>query len=105
MVDKERLDKYVEDKIHRYFFVAKNFTSKDMEYVDSYCKERYDNNRKVMILDLIRNKEENIILNMLNEKINFVYNDLLEKYNQINPKIEKEEKPKKKVWKGFSVEQ
>lgn len=103
MSEKENIKEYVEDKIIKYTFWAKNFNKEDMDYVDAYCKKVYDNNRKLMILDLIRYKEENIPLILLNNKINLIYEDL---HNRVSKLEIKKEEPKvevkKKVWKGFS---
>lgn len=95
----EKIKEYVESKIKRYTFIAKNFKQEDMNLVDDFCKMNYDNNRKIMILDLIRYKSENIPINLLNDKINFIYNDLLEKIDIKKEKIK--EKPKENKWKGF----
>jgi hypothetical protein len=102
-MEEKKLDKYVEEKIRKLVFVAKNFTLEDMEYVDTYCKERYDNNRKVMILDLIKYKEEQLPFILLNEKMNFLFNDLNKKLKMLEKKEEKEEEPKPRKWKGFAT--
>ncbi len=100
MNDKIKLDKYVENKIYRLNFVAKNFTKEDMDCVDSFCKARYDNNRKLMILDLIRYKEENIPLTILNDKLNLMYSELSSLIKISEPEV-KEEVKKKSVWGGL----
>ena len=71
-----------------------------MDYVDEFCKLNYDNNRKVMILDLIRYKEENMATILLNEKINVIYKELSNRIDDLTPKKEVKEK-KKVAWKGF----
>jgi len=98
--DEKTMKEYVEEKIERYTFHAKNFTKDDMRYVDEYCKKFYDNNRKLMILDLIRYKSENSAVILLDEKINFIYEDLYNRIQELKPR-EKKEEVKKREWKGF----
>ena len=93
------IQRYVEDKITKITLKAKNFSVEEMEAVDDYCKKIYDNNRKLMILDLIRYKEENLALNLLDDKLNFLFQEVQKLQGK------KEEPGKKKVsWKGFSGE-
>jgi len=94
MSEDKNIKEYVENKIVKITFKAKNFTQGEIDFVDEYCKARYDNNRKLMILDLIRYKEENVLFELLNEKINYLY-------DQINSKKEEPKKEKKVSWKGF----
>ena len=47
----EELKDYIEDRIRKYTFHAKNFSKEDMDFVDTFCKDCYDNNRKLMVLD------------------------------------------------------
>ena len=96
------INDYVENRIKKFWFVAKNFKKEDMDFVDEFCKEHYDNNRKVMILDLIRYKNENTPLMLLNEKINFIYQELNTQIQKLTSKEDKIEP--KKIWKGFSQE-
>jgi hypothetical protein len=100
MMSEENIDmkEYVEDKIIKYLFKAKNFSKEEMDFVDEYCKERYDNNRKLMLLDLIRYKEENLAFALLYERILQLEELILE-----NKKAKEEPEKKKKVsWKGLS---
>lgn len=97
----ERIDEFVEEKILKITFRAKNFSKEEMDTVDEYCKENYDNNRKLMVLDLIRYKEENIPIIILNDKINFLYEKLNIKIKSLEKEPDVSEKDKK-TWKGFS---
>lgn len=96
-MSEEKLKDYVENKIYTYMFKAKNFSKNDMDFVNTYCKERYDNNRKLMILDLIKYKEDNVLFNIVNEKINFIYERMLEYHREDN----EDEEPIKKGWAGL----
>ncbi len=98
----EDMNDYVESKIRKYNFFAKNFSKEDMNIVDTYCKDYYDNNRKLMIMDLIRYKEENIPITLLNDKINMVFETLSDKIKK--QEVKEEKKPKISKWKGFSKE-
>ena len=93
------IKEHVEGIIEKHTFRAKNFTINDMEYVDNFCKEFYDNNRKLMIMDLIRYKAENSAVLILDEKINFIYDELHNKIQEIKQKDNVV--PIKKEWKGF----
>lgn len=95
-----KLKDYVDSKIIKYTFYARDFTKTDIDFVNTFCKEFYNDDRKLMILDLIRYKADNMALNILNEKIDFIYNDLL---NRIDNKEHIEDK-KPNVFKGFSQE-
>lgn len=97
----DEIKEYVEKKIRTYWFEAKNFKKEEMDFVDTFCKENYDNNRRLMILDLIRYKEENLPILIFNDKINFIYKELHDRLSKLETKKE-ELKEQKKVWKGFS---
>jgi len=98
---KTEMAEYVEEQITRFLFKAKNFTIDELNYVDNFCKEFYDNNRKLMILDLIRYKTENSAVILLDEKINNLYDYFENKINNLKEENKIEDKENKKSWKGF----
>lgn len=94
---------YIEDKISKYMFKAKNFTKEEMDRVDEYCKLNYGNDRKKMILTLIHLVENHLIVNLLDEKINYISTELLNRIEELEKKISPNEKKSGKIsWKGFS---
>lgn len=98
---KNELAEHVEEKIIRYMFMAKNFTKDEMDFVDRYCKEMYGNNRKLMIMDLIRYKEENLPLVLINEKVDYLFQVINNKDSEDEQK--QEHKKVKGSWKGLVV--
>ena len=100
------LKKYVDEKITKYTFHAKNFDKEEMDRVDAYCKKYYGNDRKKMILTLITMVENNVLYNILNDKVELltqrVIDELDKVYKLVKPKEDKEDK--KSSWKGFSEE-
>jgi len=107
--DETKFKDYVDDKIRRYTFWAKNFTQKDMDLVDVYCKKYFGNDRRKMILSLIAFAENDVRVNLLDDKINLISEKFITEIEALSDRIkqvEKEEdKPKEKIsWKGFSKE-
>ena len=113
-IKNDKLKNFVEERILRYTFHAKNFSKEDMDRVDEYCKANFGNDRKKMILTLITMMEDNVNIKLLNDKINFVvdlcnqefekiYGVLLDKDEKKQDKINNinEEIEKKVSWKGF----
>ena len=92
------LKEYVESKIEKWTFKAKDFSIEELNVVDEYCKQNYGNNRKLMIMDLIRYKDENVAIFLLNDKINYLY----EEVQSLKGTENKVEEKKKYEWKGFS---
>lgn len=79
-------------------FHAKGFSIDEMKSVDEYCKKIYGNNRKLMIFDLIRYKDDNTAVTILNDKINFIYDDINKRLEAIEPSGKPVEKPKNTSW-------
>lgn len=101
------LKKYVDDKIMRYTFRAKNFDQVEMDRVDDYCKLHFGNDRKKMILTLISQAEGNLLYNMLNDKIDLLGANMVNQLDNIYKELDinnNKETPveKKSSWKGFS---
>jgi len=107
MSDNDKVMKeYVEDKIMKYTFHAKNFSKEDMERVDEYCKKHYGNDRKKMILTLITLVEDNIAIKILDDKMNLFASSVFTELDNINKQINQDNNKKEKVeskaaWKGF----
>lgn len=102
----EELKDYIEDRIRKYTFHAKNFSKEDMDFVDTFCKDCYDNNRKLMVLDLIKNKISKSEITILDDKLDyfakFMSINLETIFKALDELKEKEPEKKKKVpWKGF----
>ena len=103
---KTNIKDYVENKIGRFTFHAKNFDKDEMDRVDEYCKRYYGNDRKKMILTLITLVENNVLYNILNDKVellteNFI-RELEKVYKLVKPNKEQEEtEPSRVSWKGF----
>ena len=103
------LKEKIEEKIVKYTMYAKNFSKKEYWDIDKYCKENYDNNRRQMILDLIRYKNDDFKMKMLDDKIILIYNEFntrlekLEEYliNNLNQKEQPKEVKKRPRWEGF----
>ena len=106
MVKTEKLQDYVEDKIFKGYMVVGNLKLDEFKIIDEFCKEHYDDNRKRMLLDLIRDRQENISTILLDDKITLIYEFLinriehLEKLISINKEVEPTPK-EKPTWKGF----
>ena len=107
------LQSFVEDKIMRITFRAKNFSKEEMDRVDKYCKLHFGNDRKKMVLGLITMMENNTMIDTLNKRMDGITDaigqELNNIYNILNHKEDKKEEPdkeepkKKKVsWKGFT---
>ena len=103
------LKEKVESKIIKYTMYAKNFNKKEYWDTDKYCKEHYNDNRRQMILDLIRYKEEDFKIKMLDDKIILLYNDFDTRIRKIEDYLitvlkennQLTEEKKKPTWKGF----
>ena len=111
------LTEHVESKIIKTTLHIKNFSSDELKLIDTYCKKKYDNNRRQMILDLIRQDEHDIFHQIIDDKMMLIYDNLnkriesLEDFKTTINKVYKEahankikeaaQPPVKPTWKGF----
>ena len=108
--DEKSLKTFVEDKIMKITFRAKNFDAVEMNRVDNYCKLHFGDDRKKMILGLITMMENNSLISSLDGKINALSANVGEELNNIYKQLNELtiEDPKDKPtetnrvsWKGF----
>ena len=107
---KQKLQDYVEEKIFKNYMVIGNININEFKIIDDFCKEHYDDNRKRMLLDLIKDRQENISTILLDDKITLIYDTLLTRIEYLEKtlnilhedKIEPKQEIKKPTWKGFS---
>lgn len=104
--DKKEIKDYIESKILKYTFHAKNFTKEDMDKVDTYCKNGFGNDRKKMILTLITMVEDNVKIKLLNDKFELFATNVANEFDKVYKLVEeyklteKKSKPKK-GWVGL----
>ena len=107
MVNDDKLKKYVEEKIFKNYMIIGNITIDEFKDIDAYCKEYFNDNRKLMVTSLINYHKGDTTSRILDDKITLMYNNLLARIEKIESALGavlKEDEPKtneKPTWKGF----
>ena len=109
-LDKDkRLKTYVEGKIFKNYMVVGNLSITEFKTIDDYCKEKFNDSRKQMVLSLIKYQEGDTNTRILDDKITLIYNNLLARIERVESALgvflDKEKKPVEKAkssWKGFN---
>ena len=110
MVNDDKLKKYVEGKIFKNYMVIGNLSIDEFKEIDEYCKEYFNDNRKIMVSSLINYHKGDTTSRILDDKITLIYNNLLARIEKVESALglflEKEEPTKKEkpTWKGFKTE-
>jgi len=106
---KETLKSHVESKIFKGYMIIGNLTQEEFKVIDDYCKLNFEDNRRQMILNLLRYYDGDTAVKLLDDKLYLIYEELtsrievLEKILQAAVPKENDD-IKKPVWKGFKAE-
>lgn len=105
MSNENTLKKHVEGKIFKGYMVISNLSEEEFKFIDGYCKNNFSDNRKRMILSLLK-YNGGIALELLDDKLALIYEDLNARllkleFNDALETEELEEAAKKNTWKGF----
>jgi len=98
------LKSHVEGKIFKGYMIISNLSEEEFKLIDDYCKNNFEDNRRQMILNLIRYYDGDTAVRLLDDKLFLIYEDvnnrleILEKQSQ-QPVVDKPKEPI--VWKGF----
>ena len=110
---KGSLKKHVEGKIFqkKQYMIIGNLEPDEFTLIKRYCEDKYDGNRKLMILDLINYKNGETPLRIFDDKITLIYNEFSDRLIKMETAFgammnhsQQEEEPVKKTratWKGF----
>jgi len=104
---KETLKSHVEGKIFKGYMIIGNLKEEEFKLIDEYCKNNFEDNRRQMILNLIRYYDGDTSVRLLDDKLLLIYEDLsgridkIEQYLNIIANNEIIPEKKKTEWKGF----
>ncbi len=101
--DKDTLKSHVEKKIFKGYMIVSKLSEEEFKYIDDFCKYNFEDNRRLMILALIKHYHDNIAVNLLDDKLALIYehlNDRLENIENGNTNTEPKKRP---TWEGFKT--
>lgn len=98
---KETLKSHVENKIFKGYMIISKLSTDEFKYIDEFCKYNFENNRRLMVLALIKHYEDNVAVNLLDDKLALVYESINTRLENLEQGNITKEPIKKNTWKGF----
>ena len=102
--DKRTLSKYVEGKIFKGYMAVSRLSEEEFSIIDVFCKENFHDNRRRMILELIKEYNNNTAVRLLDDKLYLIYDDLSTRIEALEAQLKGNDTPtesKRPVWEGF----